>query len=182
MMNYNQWIQNKQSLMKTINEVEQFDFLTLYGVEYAEKIYRMKYGQKPVTDVINSFSVLELSNLIVSTHGESWKKQFNYLSKDYQLDVSREVIRSSDTTDNINRNTNNNSLNEVSGYNDDTLVTESGTKDNGTDSTEKTGTKTETITYKDYRLYDERLKHITNNFVVNVVCEDIKKMISLSIY
>lgn len=181
-MNYNQWIYNKQPMFKTINEIEQFDFLTLYGVEYAEKIYRMLYGQKLVTEVIDGFSVLELAQLIVTTHSESWKKQFDYLTTDYKLDVSKEVITTTDTTDNINRNTNNNSLNEVSGYNDDTLITESGTTDNGTDSTEKTGTRTQKKTYKDYSLYDERLKHITHNFVITVVCEDIKNMISLSIY
>lgn len=180
---YKQWSYNKMGLIKTIQEVQPFIFITSYGVEQLELVFRMMYNNRIVAESIRDLSVLEVAKLIVATYEDKWQQLYDEtVVEKIPLGVSGEKIVTETGDNKHDKTLTDDTTNNVSAFNDDDVTVNDTSTNSTKDVTIETSNKTITTRNKDYLLLNSQIKELNNNFCISVVCQDIKDFITLDIY
>lgn len=180
---YKQWSYNKTGLIKTIQDTNPFEFITGYGVEQLELVFRMMYNNRIVAESIKDLSVLEVSKLIVATYEDKWNQLYQELViNKIPLGVSGETIVTETSDNKLDKTLTDDTTNNVSAFNDTDVSVNDTSTNNTKDVTIESSNKTITTRNKDYLLLNSQVKELNSNFCISVVCQDIKDFITLDIY
>lgn len=180
---YKQWSYNKTGLIKTIQDTHPFIFITSYGVEQLELVFRMMYNNRIVAESVRELSVLELSKLIVATYEDKWQQLYDEtVVEKIPLGVSGEKIVTETGDNKQDKTLTDDTTNNVSAFNDDDVTVNDTSTNSTKDVTIESSNKTITTRNKDYLLLNSQIKELNSNFCISVVCQDIKDFITLDIY
>lgn len=180
-MLYSEWIKN-QSLFTEINNIRPFPFITEQGTEDLDLLYLSKYGSKPVPLSVEHLTVLQAAKIIVISYGDNWTNKYNLLKDKILLGVDNKKVDSETTTDNTNKAVTTNSDNKISAYNDEEMVNNNSSIDSVNDDTTKEHNVNKETTNTSLTAVKTQLELFNSSFIIDVVCRDISKVLSLSIY
>lgn len=180
-MIFNEWIKEK-SLFTEINRIKEFSFITAYGAKNLDLIYKMTYGNRHIPSNMITMTITDIANIIIVSYGDNWVNKYNLLKDEILLGVESQIIFNESKNDDTIKNSSRNSESKVSAYNDDEMSPNDSDSDIMNEDTKKElnrNTTTKNITLKAVK---EQLELFNKNFVLDTVCKDVSKTLSLSIY
>lgn len=180
-MMFNEWLKDG-SLFTEINRIKEFPFITSYGAENLDLIYRMAYGSRTIPANMETMTLTDVANILIVTYGDNWINKYNLLKDEILLGVESQVILDETVNDDIIKNSNRNSESKVSAYNVDDLSINDGDKDSMSEDTKHESNRNTTTKNVTMNAIKQQLELFNTNFVMDIVCKDISKMLSLSIY
>lgn len=180
-MIYNEWIKDKPSLFNAINVNQPSQFITLYGSDKIDLLYKLRYGNKTLPSSLINLTVDELGGIISIVCSDHWNRKYTLLRDEILLGVDSKEIVEESVNDDIIRISNSNSENKISAYNDDELTTNDTDSNIITDDTKKEGTRIITKTNVNMNAIVTQLEILNSNFLDDVL-KDVSEIISLSIY
>lgn len=181
LITYNEWCYNKVGLFNALTEINQHSFLSDYGVENLDLVFKMLYGNRIVSNSIIKLSVNELAIIIDKTFSDSWIKNYETVSE-LELGISHGTTDIETVTEDRKSDRTNKTINNVSAFNDDSEVYDTSNEDVESNN-DKVNKKVEHVTkHTDNKILEQQLKEFNNSFVLSVVMEDIKNFITLEIY
>lgn len=180
-MLYSEWIKT-QSLFTEINNIKPFSFITEQGTEDLDLLYLSKYGSKPVPSSVEPLTASRAAKIIVISYGDNWTIKYNLLKDKILLGVDNKKVDSETTTDNTTKTVTTNSDNKISAYNDEEMVNNNSSIDSVNDDTTKEHNVNKETTNTSLTAVKTQLELFNSSFIIDVVCRDISKVLSLSIY
>ena len=180
-MIYNEWIEDK-SLFSEINKINPFPFIELHGAEKLDLLYKTKYGNKTIPENIEMLTVVDVAYIIVISYGKSWENKYNLLLNEIQLGVGSSDTIEETVSEDIIRMLDSDNTNKVSAFNSEDLETNDSSVDSVNEDSEKKLIRSREQTNKSFAAIQKQLELFNSNFVVDVVCKDVSKILSLSIY
>lgn len=178
---FNEWLKD-MSLFSEINRIKEFPFITLYGAEKLDLIYRMTYGSRTIPSNMETMTLTDVANILIVTYGDNWINKYNLLKDEILLGVESQVILDETIKDDIIKNSNRNSESKVSAFNDDEMSPNDSDTDTVNEDTQKELNRNTTTKNVTLNAIKTQLELFNTNFVIDIVCKDISKMLSLSIY
>lgn len=180
-MMFNEWLKDG-SLFTEINRIKEFTFITLYGAENLDLVYRMTYGTRHIPSNMVTMTLTDVANIIIVTYGDNWNNKYNLLKDEILLGVESQIIFDETANDDIIKNSNRNSESKVSAFNDDEMSPNDSDTDSVNENTQKELNRNTTTKKVTMNAIKTQLELFNSNFVLDTVCKDISKMLSLSIY
>jgi len=166
------------NLFEEINNVKEFTFIN----DNSNTSLSFMFGDRVMSNNVLSLDVVTISQLIVNRFGSKWDTLISSNMDDLNIGSDKtKVIKS--TTDTTNNNTGTSeSINKVSGYNEDVLITDTGV--NNSDSKVVTGNiENENITYElNLKSMFDNLNLLDKTNILNTVQSDIVNYITIYIY
>ena len=180
-MIFNEWIE-ENSLFTEINTIKPFSFIDSYGAEKLDLLYKTRYGLKTIPRSIEGLTVKEVANIIVISYGFNWENKYTLLTDEIMLGVDSKTVTNETVSDDEIKVLDSSNTNQVSAYNDDTLSTNDSSSDNLNEDRQRDKTTNEESTRKSLNAIKSQLELFNSNFIIDVVCKDVSKALSLSIY
>lgn len=180
-MIFNEWLKD-QSLFSTINSIRSLPFITAYGAEKIDLIYKMLYGSRFIPSNVENMSITDVANIIVVSYGDNWEKQYKLLTDELLLGVDSKTTTEESIEDDTDRNLTTTNMNKVSAFNDDELTENDSEDENSNLNETKKSTRNSTTTTTSMKAIKDQLDLLTSDFIIDVVLRDVSRMLSLSIY
>jgi len=140
------------------------------------------FGSRVMSNNVLNIDVEMLAELIIERFGDKWDTLLDSTFTDFNLASNNSNVNKVETVSEINNTGSIENLNKVTGYNDDSLLIDTGS--NSTDVKNETGTKT--VTNSDYQLnlksLFDNLKMLDKTSIINTVQTDIVNYITIYIY
>lgn len=181
-MTYNEWIEKKTGLFSELSTIYHYSFMNDFNADKLDMVYKMKYGEKPVPKALENYSVNDVANIIHITYGDNWDKQYTLLKDEMLVGVDNKKVVDEITSDKTKETMTGSKTNKVSAYNNDVMVDNDSSKDNSDNDTTKDVTRNTTTKNISLNAVQKQLDVLKSNFVLDVVCKDVSKIVSLSIY
>lgn len=181
-MKYNEWIENKQGLFQELNSIHNYLFISDFGAENLDMLYTMMYGEKPIPKALQNRSVNDVARLIHRTFGDNWQKQHSLLQDELILGVDSKEVVDETSKDSTKTNETGTKTNKVSAYNSDTMVNNDSSEDTSDNTQEKDVDRNTTKTNSSLQAIERQMQLLNRNFLIDTVCKDVSKLVSLSIY
>jgi len=140
------------------------------------------FGDRTMSNNVLNLDVNILAELIIERFGDKWDSIVGFSIDDYKLGSDSVSVNETETNSNLNHVIDTDTVNKVSGFNTETLITDTG--NTNTD----TKTETELVTSKNsnYQLslksYFDNLKLLDKTNILNTVQTDITNYITIYIY
>lgn len=179
-MMFNEWIKDN-SLFTEIDSIKPFTFISQHGAKNIDLVYKMSYGSKPIPKNVECLTVNEVANIIVVNYGDSWNNKYNLLKDEILLGVEEKTVLDETVTDEYLRTMSSNQENKVSAFNDDEMSPNDSSNDSLNDKSDKDVNRNREITKTSLNAIKTQLEIFNSNFI-NIVCKDVSKIVSLSIY
>lgn len=180
-MIFNEWLKDG-SLFTEINRIKEFPFITLYGAKNLDLVYRMAYGSRTLPSNMETMTLTDVANILIVTYGDNWINKYNLLKDKVLLGVESQIIFDETINDDIIKNSNRISESKVSAYNVDVLSLNDGDTDSISENTNHDSNRNTTTKNVTMNAIKQQLELFNTNFIMDIVCKDISKMLSLSIY
>ena len=180
-MIYNEWIKDN-SLFGEINRIKEFPFITSYGAEKLDVVYRFNYGGRPIPSNMETMTVTDVANIIVVSYGESWSNQYSLLKDVILLGVESQIVLDETTKDDIIRISSSKTENEVTAFNTDELSTDNADANTINDDTKKDSSRNNTSKKVSMTAIKQQLELFNSSFIKDIVLRDVSTILSLSIY
>lgn len=180
-MIFSEWLKD-QSLFSTINSIRSFPFITAYGAEKIDLIYKMLYGSRFIPTNVETMNINDIANVLIASFGDKWEKQYKLLTDELLTGVESKTVTEENSEDDMDRNLTTTSTNKVSAFNDDELSENDSDDENSNLNETKKSTRNSTTTTTSMKAIKDQLDLLTSDFIIDVVLRDVSRMLSLSIY
>lgn len=180
-MIFNEWAKGKPSLFNEISKIKPFTFITEYGAENIDILYKVKYGNRAVSNSIEKLTIPELARILVTVFGDNWENKYRLLKEELLLGVDSKTVVDETIKDNTTRLSKSNQTTSVSAFNVNDLSTNDSSENTSDDMQNKESSKNTVTTHKNMNAIKTQLELLKSNFIDSVL-EDVSKVISLSIY
>lgn len=180
-MIFNEWVKGKPSLFSEISKIKPFTFITEYGAENIDTLYKIKYGDRTVSKSVEKLTIPEIARVLVTIFGDNWDNKYRLLKDELLLGVDSKTIVDETIRDNTTRLSKSNQTTAVSAFNVDDLSTNDSSENTENDDMLKESSKNTVTTHTNMNAIKEQLELLKSNFIDSVL-EDVSKVISLSIY
>ena len=173
---YSDYIQNGGTgIIKLLADNETLSFLSSEVIQALDSAFLMENGSK--TFILPEANILKINNdltplaiMMKVRFGEKWKTLYNSIPKSSDQ-LAGEVTKTNGSIDSNNQTTN-----QVAGYDSDAMVADNSNQSNGSNTTNQTVTKT------DYTKLTELLDELKNNVFYDMLFTDIRNYIFLTLY
>lgn len=172
---------NQKDVWGLITSKGGFNFLEPSELMNQKTIF--KYGNLPLnTTVRDNLDVEILTDILVSEFSERWLTLAEIQFDSLDLTAKELAFSKKDSNRNSNTSSNDSSENKVSGYNEDTLITETGV--DNTRSGNESGESTENVNsgIRGFNFLYENLKYQQKVNILNTVIKDVVQQLTLKIY
>lgn len=180
-MIFNEWIKDKPSLFSEINKIKPFTFITEYGAENVDILYKIKYGNRTVSKSVEKLTIPELARILVTQFGDNWENKYRLLKDELLLGVDSKTVIDETIRDNTTRMSASNQTTSVSAFNVDDLSTNDSSENTANDDVQKESSKNTVTTHTNMNAIKTQLELLKTSFIDSVL-EDVSKVVSLSIY
>ena len=180
-MIFKEWVQ-ENSFFGTINSIREFPFITAYGADKMDLIYKMLYGSRFIPSNVENMSVNDVAAVVVASFGDKWSKQYNLIENELLPGVDSKTTTEESTEDDTDRNITTIRDNKVSAFNSDEMTENDSDDENSTLSEKKNSTKSNTTTTTSLKAIQDQLDLLKSDFIIDVIMKDVSRLLSLSIY
>lgn len=182
MMKFNEWYSNKENLFDEIVKETDTNILKDYGTEKVELLYKTLYGEREVPSSVKNRTVNDVAKLIAISYGDNWDKQYQTMVKDLEFGIDNKKKVKEKGSDKTRRNTENEKQTKVSAFNDDDYTPSDKDVNMSDDTEESENDKTTETTTQSFEGTKNQIAFLQQSFIKDVVCYDVSKLLSLSIY
>lgn len=184
MVQYNNWNINQDSLFYELNELFVDGLINELGVETLNFAFAIQYGSRSVPSFLENKSTKDVAKYIYSLYSVQWKRLQQIVSHETNMEigVESETTITENNLNKSNRNVSSATTNKISAFNDDALTDNNNSDESVLDIEDKTSNKSYTQIKKSLSALDFNRKIVENKSVVDIVCQDVARVIVLSIY
>lgn len=175
-MMYSEYLKNGGTgIIQLLSNNQTLNYLLSDDIKTLDSAFLLENGEKsfslPVENLLkNENDLTPIANMIKVRFGKTWKTLFNSIPQENDP-LANEVTK---TTGSMN--TNNQTTNQVAGYDSDTLINDNGNQSTGSNKT------TQTVTKMNYENLTNLLGELKNNVYYDMLFSDIRNYIFVTVY
>lgn len=175
-MMYSEYLKNGGTgIIQLLSNNQTLNYLLSDDIKTLDSAFLLENGEKefsiPVENLLKTENDLTpIANMIKVRFGKTWKTMFNAIPQDNDP-LANEVTKTTGTMD-----TNNQTTNQVAGFDDDTMVNDNGNQSTGSNKT------TQTVTKMNYENLTNLLGELKNNVYYDMMFSDIRNYIFVTVY
>ena len=175
-MMYSEYIKNGGTgIIKLLADNQTLNYLLSDNILALDSTFLIENGTKkftlPIENLLkNQNDLTPLANMMKVRFGKTWKTLFNSIPQDSDP-LANEVTKTTGSMD-----TNNQTTNQVAGYDSDTMVNDNSNQSTGSNKT------TQTVTKINYENLTNLLGELKNNVYYDILFSDIRNYIFVTIY
>lgn len=175
-MMYSEYIKNGGTgIIQLLSNNQTLSYLLSDDISTLDSAFLLENGEKefslPIENLLkNENDLTPIANMIKVRFGKTWKTLFNSIPQDSDP-LANEVTKTTGSID-----TNNQTTNQVSGYDSDTMVNDNSNHSTGSNKT------TQTVTKMNYENLTNLLGEWKNNVYYDMMFSDIRNYIFVTVY
>ena len=173
---YSEYLKNGGTgIIQLLSNNQTLNYLLSDDIKTLDSAFLLENGEKefsiPVENLLkNENDLTPIANMIKVRFGKTWKTMFNAIPQDNDP-LANEVTKTTGTMD-----TNNQTTNQVAGFDDDKMVNDNGNQSTGSNKT------TQTVTKMNYENLTNLLGELKNNVYYDMMFSDIRNYIFVTVY
>lgn len=173
---YSEYIKNGGTgIIKLLSNNQTLSYLLSDDIKALDSAFLLENGEKsfslPVENLLkNENDLTPLANMMKVRFGKTWKAIFNSIPQENDP-LANEVTKTTGSID-----TNNQTTNQVAGYDSDTMVNDNSNQSTGSNKT------TQTVTKMNYENLTNLLGELKNNVYYDMLFTDIRNYIFVTVY
>lgn len=142
----------------------------------------LTYGQRMVTSAFNNFDIAVAGKFITKLYGEKWMAliQFNISPPDIGAKSITKTTGNQNTVG--TKNDISNSENKVSAFNSDTLITDTGARNELDENITQDITRDSSVSVIDWQTAFNNLSLSERTNIISVVLKDVATYLTVSVY
>ena len=175
-MMYSEYIKNGGTgIIQLLSNNQTLSYLLSDDISTLDSAFLLENGGKqfslPVENLLKIQNDLTpIANMMKVRFGKTWKTMFNAIPQDSDP-LANEVTKTTGIID-----TNNQTTNQVAGYDSDTMVNDNANQSTGSNKT------TQTVTKMNYENLTNLLGQLKNNVYYDMLFSDIRNYIFVTVY
>ena len=173
---YSEYLKNGGTgIIQLLSNNQTLNYLLSDDIKTLDSAFLLENGEKefsiPVENLLKTENDLTpIANMIKVRFGKTWKTMFNAIPQDNDP-LANEVTKTTGSMD-----TNNQTTNQVAGFDDDKMVNDNGNQSTGSNKT------TQTVTKMNYENLTNLLGELKNNVYYDMMFSDIRNYIFVTVY
>ena len=173
---YSEYLKNGGTgIIQLLSNNQTLNYLLSDDIKTLDSAFLLENGEKefsiPVENLLKTKNDLTpIANMIKVRFGKTWKTMFNAIPQDNDP-LANEVTKTTGSMD-----TNNQTTNQVAGFDDDKMVNDNGNQSTGSNKT------TQTVTKMNYENLTNLLGELKNNVYYDMMFSDIRNYIFVTVY
>ena len=175
-MMYSEYLKNGGTgIIQLLANNQTLSYLLSDDIKTLDSAFLLENGEKkfsiPVGNLLkNENDLTPIANMMKVRFGKTWKTLFNSIPQDNDP-LANEVTKTTGSMD-----TNNQTTNQVAGYDSDTMVNDNANQSTGSNKT------TQTVTKMNYENLTNLLGELKNNVYYDILFSDIRNYIFVTVY
>ena len=175
-------VNNLNNVPQIFTELKKLNTNAMMDSEKLHNLFMVRYGDRNVNPSIINLTPFQIADLLTFEYGKKWEILSTEIWTGFNLGA-RQVTKVTETiTRKENRLTDKDDLNKVSGFDSEELITDNGLNSKTKDDLTGTETKTTTNEIIDMETAFNNLSLTMQNSIIEIVLNDVKNFITLSIY
>lgn len=173
---YSEYLKNGGTgIIQLLANNQTLSYLLSDDIKTLDSAFLLENGEKkfsiPVENLLkNENDLTPIANMMKVRFGKTWKTLFNSIPQDNDP-LANEVTKTTGSMD-----TNNQTTNQVAGYDSDTMVNDNSNQSTGSNKT------TQTVTKMNYENLTNLLGELKNNVYYDILFNDIRNYIFVTVY
>ena len=175
-MMYSEYLKNGGTgIIQLLANNQTLSYLLSDDIKTLDSAFLLENGEKkfsiPVENLLkNENDLTPIANMMKVRFGKTWKTLFNSIPQDNDP-LANEVTKTTGSMD-----TNNQTTNQVAGYDSDTMVNDNSNQSTGSNKT------TQTVAKMNYENLTNLLGELKNNVYYDMMFSDIRNYIFVTVY
>ena len=175
-MMYSEYIKNGGTgIIQLLSNNQTLSYLLSDDISTLDSAFLLENGEKkfslPIENLLkNENDLTPIANMMKVRFGKTWKTLFNSIPQENDP-LANEVTKTTGSID-----TNNQTTNQVAGYDSDTMVNDNSNQSTGSNKT------TQTVTKMNYENLTNLLGQLKNNVYYDMLFNDIRNYIFVTVY
>ena len=175
-MMYSEYIKNGGTgIIQLLSNNQTLSYLLSDDISTLDSAFLLENGEKkfslPIENLLkNENDLTPIANMMKVRFGKTWKTLFNSIPQENDP-LANEVTKTTGSID-----TNNQTTNQVAGYDSDTMVNDNSNQSTGSNKT------TQTVTKMNYENLTNLLGELKNNVYYDMLFNDIRNYIFVTVY
>lgn len=175
-MMYSEYLKNGGTgIIQLLSNNQTLSYLLSDDITTLDSAFLLENGEKkfslPIENLLkNENDLTPIANMMKVRFGKTWKTMFNAIPQDSDP-LANEVTKTTGSID-----TNNQTTNQVAGYDSDKMVNDNGNQSTGSNKT------TQTVTKMNYENLTNLLGELKNNVYYDMLFSDIRNYIFVTVY
>ena len=173
---YSEYLKNGGTgIIQLLANNQTLSYLLSDDIKTLDSAFLLENGEKkfsiPVENLLkNENDLTPIANMMKVRFGKTWKTLFNSIPQDSDP-LANQVTKTTGSMD-----TNNQTSNQVAGYDSDTMVNDNSNQSTGSNKT------TQTVTKMNYENLTNLLGELKNNVYYDILFSDIRNYIFVTVY
>lgn len=173
---YSEYIKNGGTgIIQLLSNNQTLSYLLSDDISTLDSAFLLENGEKnfslPIENLLkNENDLTPIANMIKVRFGKTWKTLFNSIPQESDP-LANEVTKTTGSID-----TNNQTTNQVAGYDSETMVNDNANQSTGSNKT------TQTVTKMNYENLTNLLGELKNNVYYDMLFSDIRNYIFVTVY
>jgi hypothetical protein len=173
---YSEYLKNGGTgIIQLLSNNQTLSYLLSDDIKTLDSAFLLENGEKkfsiPVENLLkNENDLTPIANMMKVRFGKTWKTLFNSIPQDNDP-LANEVTKTTGSID-----TNNQTTNQIAGYDSDTMVNDNSNQSTGSNKT------TQTVTKMNYENLTNLLGELKNNVYYDILFSDIRNYIFVTVY
>lgn len=173
---YSEYLKNGGTgIIQLLSNNQTLSYLLSDDIKTLDSAFLLENGEKkfsiPVENLLkNENDLTPIANMMKVRFGKTWKTLFNSIPQDNDP-LANQVTKTTGSMD-----TNNQTTNQVAGYDSDTMVNDNSNQSTGSNKT------TQTVTKMNYENLTNLLGELKKNVYYDILFSDIRKYIFVTVY
>lgn len=181
-MKYSEWNLNQKTLFAELESLHETGIFNVLGSEQLHFFFLIKFGNKEVVSSLEKVSNVAVAQMLNNLYYAKWQKLADIYLNELEVGFASSTTTENMNTDKSTKKINADKTSQVSAYNDDEFSNVSGDIDITNESGERETSTSTTTTVLNLKSVDFQRALLENSNITNVICEDISKLVLLSIY
>lgn len=173
---YSEYLKNGGTgIIQLLSNNQTLSYLLSDDIKTLDSAFLLENGEKkfsiPVENLLkNENDLTPIANMMKVRFGKTWKTLFNSIPQENDP-LANQVTKTTGSMD-----TNNQTTNQVAGYDSDTMVNDNSNQSTGSNKT------TQTVTKMNYENLTNLLGELKNNVYYDILFSDIRNYIFVTVY
>lgn len=182
-MKFSEWNQGEKDLFDELELLMPGSVFESIGGYYFSFYYTMKFGDAPVTQKVAALKPKEVAKMIHAINNKRWTTLTDIAEEiAYYTNFDKETIINEENLNNTLRELKSKTDSNVTGFDTDDTALNDSDNENLTETADGNSNKQYKKLERDIKNLDIRQSIIDNTNIVNIICTDIKNMVSLLVY
>lgn len=182
-MKFSEWNKGEKDLFDELELLMPNSVFESIGGYYFSFYYTMKFGDTPVTKKVTALKPKEVAKMIHAINNKRWTTLTDIAEEiAYYTNFDKETIINEKNLNNTLRELRSKTDASVTGFDTDETALNDSDNENLTETADGNSNKQYTKLERDIKNLDIRQSIIDNSNIVDIICGDIKNMVSLLVY